>query len=110
MPIGVGRMLRGGWARCRCGCSRRFRGDREPLAALVRSGPTDQVSAALLAAFFECEITAPLLRAIGTDDAPLRANLISAQLIGLIMTRYLVPIEPLASTPGMLSSTGWHPR
>lgn len=73
--------------------------DREPLTALVRSGPTDQTSAALLREFFAREITAPLLRAIGTDDAALRANLISAHLTGLIMTRYLVPIEPLASTP-----------
>lgn len=73
--------------------------DREPLTALVRSGPTDQASAALLQEFFAREITTPLVHAIGTDDAALRANLISAQLTGLIMTRYLVPIEPLASTP-----------
>lgn len=38
--------------------------------------------------------TAPSL-----DDGPLRASLVSTQAVGLIMARYIVRVEPLASLP-----------
>jgi hypothetical protein len=34
-----------------------------------------------------------------TDDGPLRANLVDSQIVGLVMARYVITIEPLASTP-----------
>lgn len=35
----------------------------------------------------------------GIDDARRRGNLVASQLVGLLMTRYVVGIEPLASMP-----------
>lgn len=35
----------------------------------------------------------------GIDDARSRGNLVASQLVGLLMTRYVVGIEPLASMP-----------
>jgi hypothetical protein len=40
--------------------------------------------------------------ALGTPDAELRANLVFSQIFGLAVARYILRIEPLASTPGEL--------
>jgi tetracycline repressor-like protein len=36
---------------------------------------------------------------LDVEDAPLRANLVSSQVVGLVMVRYIIRIEPLASLP-----------
>lgn len=41
----------------------------------------------------------PLAAAIGGDEPLLRANLVGSQVVGLLMARNVVAIEPLASTP-----------
>jgi AcrR family transcriptional regulator len=72
-------------------------GSFEPMVALLRSAPTDAQSADLLREFVQGEILGQVQRAIGTDDAPLRAELMGSQLMGLALARYVVRIEPLAS-------------
>lgn len=66
-----------------------------PLAALMRStGSQEQ----LLRAFVEEQIL-PLLRGavIGERDADLRAAAIASQVSGLLLMRYVLRLEPLAS-------------
>ena len=36
---------------------------------------------------------------LAVDDAPLRASLVGSQMVGLVMARYVVGVEPLASEP-----------
>jgi AcrR family transcriptional regulator len=51
----------------------------------------------LLPQFIGAAILAPVVRALGVPDAPLRTALMASQLAGLMMTRFLIPVEPLAS-------------
>jgi AcrR family transcriptional regulator len=65
-----------------------------PLAALLRSATSQDQ---LLRGFVASEIL-PLLRtAIDGDDAELRATGAASQVMGLVMARYVLAVEPLAS-------------
>ncbi|MGH3094704.1 MAG: TetR family transcriptional regulator [Streptosporangiales bacterium] len=74
-------------------------GSVEPLFALLRSAPTDEDSASMFKEFVQREIVGRLERAVGGPDAHLRAELAGSQLMGIALARYVVRIEPLASTP-----------
>jgi AcrR family transcriptional regulator len=68
-----------------------------PLAALLRSSSSQE---GLLRAFIERELLPLLRRAVvarDEADAELRATAIVSQLLGLILLRYVLAIEPLAS-------------
>jgi AcrR family transcriptional regulator len=54
---------------------------------------------ALLPQFLGAELLGPIVRRLDVEDAPLRTALVASQMAGVLMTRYLVPIEPLASQP-----------
>jgi AcrR family transcriptional regulator len=65
-----------------------------PLAALLRSATSQEQ---LLQGFLKSEIL-PLLRtAIRGDDAELHAAGAASQVMGLVMARYVLGVEPLAS-------------
>ncbi|TDC03187.1 TetR/AcrR family transcriptional regulator [Nonomuraea longispora] len=70
-------------------------GDR--VAALVRMAVVDPEPAALLRDFIETEFTPSLARHLDLPDARVRAGLISAQLVGVAVTRHQLRIEPLTS-------------
>jgi AcrR family transcriptional regulator len=70
-----------------------------PLLALIRSAVSEERAAAMLREFITEEILGRIARELGTPDARLRTNLVASQLVGLIMARYVIRIEPLASTP-----------
>ena len=42
-------------------------------------------------------IVGAVSRALSTPNAELRANLVASQIVGLVMARYVVRVEPLAS-------------
>jgi AcrR family transcriptional regulator len=73
--------------------------DQSPLLALVRSAVADEQAAAMLREFLTEEILAQIARRLGSPDATLRATLVGSQLVGLIMARYIIRVEPLASAP-----------
>jgi AcrR family transcriptional regulator len=73
--------------------------DRNPLLALIRSAVTDEQAAAMLREFITEEVLGPIARRVGSPDARLRATLAGSQLIGLAVARYIIRVEPLASTP-----------
>ncbi len=39
----------------------------------------------------------PIGRALGLDDVELRMSLVGSQLMGIVLARYVVAVEPLAS-------------
>lgn len=72
--------------------------DANPLLMLLRSLASEQV-APMMRDFVTHGIIRPVVDALGTPDAPVRATLAASQLGGLMMARYIIRIEPLASLP-----------
>ncbi|WP_169064110.1 TetR family transcriptional regulator [Geodermatophilus dictyosporus] len=69
--------------------------------ALVRSAVGNEWTARLLREFLVSQV---LRRVVGTLDLPpaeaeARGALVASQLIGVVMTRYVLEVEPLASAP-----------
>jgi AcrR family transcriptional regulator len=73
--------------------------DASPLLALVRSAVGDDQAAAMLREFITEEVLGRIAGQIGSPNARLRATLVGSQLIGLLMARYVIKVEPLASAP-----------
>jgi AcrR family transcriptional regulator len=69
--------------------------------ALLRSGMTNNWSARLLREFLITQVLRRTTKALDLDpaEAPLRASLAAAQIVGLAVTRYVIKLEPLASAP-----------
>jgi AcrR family transcriptional regulator len=76
--------------------------NRDVFIGLLRSAVTDEQAATLLREFAMRELFGRVAAALGTPDAELRANLVFSQIFGLAVARYILRIEPLASTPGEL--------
>ena len=64
---------------------------------MIRSAASDPEAAEVLRDVLTRRIFEPLAEALGSEDAQLRANLASSQMVGLVMARYVIAIEPLAS-------------
>jgi AcrR family transcriptional regulator len=76
--------------------------NRDVFIGLLRSAVTDEQAATLLREFATRELFGRVAAALGTPDAQLRANLVFSQIFGLAVARYILRIQPLASTPGEL--------
>jgi AcrR family transcriptional regulator len=70
-------------------------------AALMRSAVSHDWSARMLREFITAQILRRVVNTLDLDpkEGPLRASLIASQMLGLAMARYIVKVEPLASTP-----------
>ncbi|WP_442544256.1 TetR/AcrR family transcriptional regulator [Arthrobacter sp. KN11-1C] len=69
--------------------------------AVLRTAMQHEWSAALVREFILNRAINPLLAGLGVpgEEASWRGNLVASQLSGLILTRYLVKLEPIASAP-----------
>jgi AcrR family transcriptional regulator len=72
---------------------------RNPLLTLLRAATTEPRAATLLHEFVCTRLLGPLLAQLGSDQPELRSDLVTTQLSGLALTRYLLRFEPIASTP-----------
>jgi AcrR family transcriptional regulator len=70
---------------------------RPLMLGVIRSATTDPVAAGLLRRNLAEGPLLALAGSIDRPDAPLRAALAGSQLVGLMMARYVVGVEPLAS-------------
>ena len=69
------------------------------ILGMLRSATTDPVAAAMVR---DLLVRGPLLAlasTTGRPDAELRATLAGSQLVGLLLARFVVGVEPLASAP-----------
>ncbi len=73
--------------------------NRGVLLGLIRSALSDDTAARMLREFVTIEIIGRVARSLGVPDPALRGNLVASQLLGLAVARYIVRLEPLASTP-----------
>jgi AcrR family transcriptional regulator len=65
------------------------------LRTALSSGPGSR----MLKEFLAREVFSRLATAAGTPDADLRADLVASQLVGLMMTRFVLKLDPIASAP-----------
>lgn len=72
---------------------------RLPLVALVRTGLSDETGHDLFGELLSRLIFAPVTDMLGVDDGRRRAQLVATQILGLIVGRYVMRFEPLASMP-----------
>jgi AcrR family transcriptional regulator len=72
---------------------------RLPLAALVRTSLVEEAPETLLQQGLLRLVLAPLRSALPAPEADRRVQLVASQLIGLVVGRYLLLLEPLASMP-----------
>lgn len=70
---------------------------RPLLLGLVRSATTDPVAAAMMRRLIEEGPLLAIATALDRPDARLRASLAGSQFIGLLLARFVVGVEPLAS-------------
>ena len=65
--------------------------------SLLRNVIGNRVAGAVVKEFLVREVFLPIATALGTPDAALRANLAASQILGLMVTRYVLRLEPLAT-------------
>ncbi|MER6346099.1 TetR/AcrR family transcriptional regulator [Streptomyces sp. NPDC001595] len=71
---------------------------RTPLLAVLRSAVNNEVAAAVFRRLVSHQLLRRVAARLGLPDAELRAELAAAQLVGVAMLRYVIKLEPLAST------------
>ncbi|MFL5971887.1 MAG: TetR family transcriptional regulator [Gaiellaceae bacterium] len=64
---------------------------------LIRSAVTEPEATRVFREILSTRIFRPLAEQLGMDEAPLRASLAGSQIVGVVMARHIVLIEPLAS-------------
>ena len=68
-----------------------------PFVGLVRSAASHDDAARMLREMITTEIIGRIAAGLDAPDARLRATLVGSQVVGLIMARHIIKIEPLAS-------------
>lgn len=72
---------------------------RRPLVTVFRAALSHESQTNLLHDGFLRLVLGPLRDAVGGPDGEVRAQLFGTQMIGLIVARYVIALEPLASMP-----------
>ncbi|MFH9419834.1 TetR family transcriptional regulator [Streptomyces sp. NPDC017529] len=70
---------------------------REPLLAIARSALNNDAAAAVFRKLVARQLLRRIAAELAVPDADLRAELAAAQLVGTVMLRYVIKLEPLAS-------------
>ena len=69
------------------------------LTGVIRAAASEPAVARMLREFLTRELFTRVAKMLGGDDAAFRLNLVGSQIVGLMMARYVVAVEPLASLP-----------
>jgi AcrR family transcriptional regulator len=72
---------------------------RQRIVALLSASLTSEAGARMLREFLASEVFGRIVARLDTDDAELRGSLAVSQMMGLVVARYMVGFEPLASLP-----------
>jgi AcrR family transcriptional regulator len=70
---------------------------RAVLTGMVRAAAAEPEIASLVREQVSARIVDAIAAGLLAEDAPARASLVASQIIGLIMARYVIRVEPLAS-------------
>jgi AcrR family transcriptional regulator len=69
------------------------------VVAILRTALGSGPGSRMLKEFLAREVFARLASAANDDDAVLRANLAASQLVGMMITRFVLKLDPIATTP-----------
>ena len=69
---------------------------RRRVTGLVRSAASDPQAARMVRELITTGLFAPIAEHLGSEQPLLRASFLGAQVVGLVMGRYIVAVEPLA--------------
>jgi AcrR family transcriptional regulator len=72
---------------------------RQAITSIVRAAASEPEAARAARELVTARVLLPIAKRIDADQPELRASLINSQMVGLIMARYIVALEPLASLP-----------
>ena len=64
---------------------------------LIRTAIGSRLTTPLLAGFLARELIGKIAKTLGVADADLRATLVASQIAGLLLTRYVLKLGPIAS-------------
>ena len=70
---------------------------RSVMTGMVRAAASEPEAARMLRELISRRVVGPIASTLGEEDAELRATLLGSQIVGVIMARYVVAVEPLAS-------------
>ena len=70
---------------------------RRRMTGIVRSAASEPEAARLVRELISTRLLAPMAQGLGVEDALVRASFCGVQVVGLVMARYVVAVEPLAS-------------
>lgn len=73
--------------------------NRLPFVAMIRSAASNEQAATMVREFVSEALVGQIAKEVGLSHARLRATLVGSQIVGMIMLRYIVKVEPLASAP-----------
>ncbi len=74
-------------------------GNRLPMVAMLRASMSNEDAGTLLRNGMARLVLDTISGVLDVPDGQLRAQLVASQLLGLALTRYVLVLEPLASTP-----------
>lgn len=66
---------------------------------LMRTAIGSRLTTPLLAGFLSRELIGRIAKRLGVEDAELRATLVASQIAGLLLTRYVLKLGPIAAAP-----------
>ena len=72
-------------------------GNASGMIILIRSAMTHDEATRMLREFISSQVLGRIAGAVDASDGALRASLIGSQIVGLVVARYIVRVEPLAS-------------
>lgn len=72
---------------------------RRTMVGAVRAAAGEPQVAQLLSRALADRLIKPIAEQVSADNPQLRASLLASQVVGLVMARHIVAVEPLASTP-----------
>jgi AcrR family transcriptional regulator len=72
---------------------------RDRIVALIRAAASEPEAAQILRDRLLHEFGGPVAKSLASEDAVLRASLVNTLCVGLVVTRYIIGAEPLASVP-----------
>ncbi|MBS2963770.1 TetR family transcriptional regulator [Actinocrinis puniceicyclus] len=72
---------------------------RDRVLAVLRAAATNEQMARLMRGFIMRELARPVAAVLDLPQPELRAQLAMTQMVGMIMGRYVLAVEPLASAP-----------
>jgi AcrR family transcriptional regulator len=76
------------------------------MTGMLRAATTEPKVVPLVRELLMRRLLGPLAENLGSDQPLLRASLVASQVVGLVMARYIIGIEPIASeTPDRVIST-----